>query len=122
MAGEGGIVNFKIQVKDIISKVNIILKILVIIPMKKTAYSLLFLLLLIPEPGLSQEQKRQIIYHSYTYEIGANWLKENNQFSIVHKGAINGLTYRFEKSGKNYNEISVSLRYSKLKANLKPKR
>lgn len=84
--------------------------------MKKTAHSLLFLLLLIPELGLSQEQKRQIKYHSFTYEIGANWLKENNLFPIVHKGAINGLTYRFEKSGKNYNEISVSLRYSKLKA------
>jgi hypothetical protein len=86
--------------------------------MIKRAQLFLFLLLLIPELVTSQEQKLPSIYHSFTYEIGINWLKEENLFPIVHKGSINGLTYRFEKRGKNYHEVSVTLRYSKIKAEL----
>jgi len=86
--------------------------------MIKRAQLFLFLLLLTSKLVTSQEQKLPNIYHSFTYEIGVNWLKEGNLFPIVHKGSINGLTYRFEKSGKNYHEVSVTLRYNKLKAKL----
>ncbi len=86
--------------------------------MKKTAYSLLFLLLLIPESGSSQEPELQKMYHSFTYGIGSNWLKEDNLFPIVHKGYINCFTYRLEIRKKNYNELFVTLGYSKLKAEL----
>ena len=82
--------------------------------MKKTSFSLLFLLLLIHESGSGQEPEFQKMYHSFTYEIGSNWLKEDNLFPIVHKGSVNGFTYRFEKTGKFYNEVFVALRYSKL--------
>ena len=85
---------------------------------KNTVQSLLFLLLFIPEFGSSQEPQWQAKSHSFTYEIGINWLKEENLIPIVHKGSINGLTYRFEKWGKNYNEVFITLRYSKLKAGL----
>lgn len=86
--------------------------------MIKRAQLFLFLLLLIPKLVTSQEQKLPNIYHSFTYEIGVNWLKEENLFPIVHKGSINGLTYKFEKIVKNYHEVSVTLRYSKIKAEL----
>ncbi|MFH0756714.1 MAG: hypothetical protein V2B15_05450 [Bacteroidota bacterium] len=58
------------------------------------------------------------MYHSFTWETGVNRLKEENLFPIVHQGAIHGLTYRYEKSGKHFHEVSVSLRYGKVKAGL----
>jgi hypothetical protein len=84
--------------------------------MKKSAMPFLFLLLFIPEFGASQEPKQSIIYHSIAYEVGVNWLKDENLFPIVHRGSMNGLTYRFEKTGRNYNEVTATFRYGKLKA------
>jgi len=86
--------------------------------MKKVTQLYLLLLLYIPGHVTGQEHKPPNIYHSFMYETGVNWLKEENLFPVVHKGTINGVTYRFEKRGKNYHEISVSLRYSKVKAEL----
>jgi hypothetical protein len=86
--------------------------------MTKSSQLVLFLLLIFSEFGFAQEPESSVRYHSLTYVIGSNWLKEDNLFPIVHKGPITGLTYRFEKSGKNYNEFAVSLRYSKIKAKL----
>jgi hypothetical protein len=84
--------------------------------MKKVARLFLFLPMFIPEFVASQETKSPNMYHSITYEIGANWLKDENLFPLVHRGSINGLTYRFEKTGLNYNEVTATLRYGKLKA------
>jgi len=90
--------------------------------MKKITGLILILLLLFQGFVFSQKPRSSIVYHSITYEIGANWLKEENLFPIVHKGVINGLTYRFEKRGNVYHEVSVSLRYSKVKAKLETER
>lgn len=84
--------------------------------MKKSTRLFLFLQLLIPAFVFCQEKDSSDIKHTITYEIGANWLKEENLFPIVHRGSANGLTYRFEKTGKNYNEVTATLRYGKLKA------
>jgi len=86
--------------------------------MIKKANFFVLLLLLMPEPGSGQDSKPQIKYHTLTYEIGMNWLKEENLFPIVHKGSVQGLTYRFEKWGKNYRELFAALRYSRLKAGM----
>ncbi|HUX94186.1 MAG TPA: hypothetical protein VMV47_00525 [Bacteroidales bacterium] len=86
---------------------------------KKTQLFLLLLLLLcFPELVTGQEEKSPYIYHSFTYETGITRMKEKILFPIVHKGSVNGLTYRYEKRGKNYHEIFVSLRYSKIKTDL----
>ena len=84
--------------------------------MKKSATPFLFLLLFIPEFGTCQEPKTAVKYHSIIYEVGVNRLKEENLFPIVHRGSMNGLSYRIEKTGRNYNEITTTLRYGKLKA------
>ena len=90
--------------------------------MKKLTHLILLLLLLFPGFIFSQKPRSSIVYHSITYEIGSNLVKEENLFPIVHKGVINGLTYRFEKRGNIYHEVSVSLRYSKIKAELETER
>lgn len=84
--------------------------------MKRKTLLLLFLILIIPELVTGQEEKLADRYHSFTYEAGINRMKEEILFPIVHKGSINGLTYRFEKRVKNFHEISVTLRYGKFKA------
>lgn len=84
----------------------------------KTAFTQLFNIMLLFLTGLAagQEQKPPDINHSLSYEIGLNRLKEENLFPMVHKGVINGLAYRFERTGRNYNEVSTTLRYGKIKA------
>jgi hypothetical protein len=90
--------------------------------MNKSIQSVFFLLIIFAGSGFAQEPESPIKYHSLTYTIGSNWLQEDDLFPIVHKGPVNGLTYRFEKSDKNYNEFAVSLRYSKIKAKLETER
>ena len=77
---------------------------------------LIILLASLPDIVTCQEQQPPGIIHLFSYEIGANYLKEENLVPVVHKGPIQLLTYRFEKQGKNYNEITVSLGYSRIKA------
>ena len=86
--------------------------------MLKNTLLLLYLFLLFPESEFAREPGSSTKHHSLTYEIGLNCLKEDDLFPIVHRGSINGLCYRFENREKNYNEISVSLRYSKIRAEL----
>jgi hypothetical protein len=56
--------------------------------------------------------------HFFSVNTGLNRLKEENLILKVHSGTINTFTYRFEKYGQNYQEVFLTLGYSKLKTKL----
>ncbi|OFY77990.1 MAG: hypothetical protein A2V46_05445 [Bacteroidetes bacterium RBG_19FT_COMBO_42_7] len=76
---------------------------------------LLHSFLLIPVFLFSQEEDFRQRTHYFGFEPGSNQIKENILIPKVNRGSVIEFSYRFENEGRNYNEVTFNIGYSKLR-------
>src|SRR4030042_5606807 len=76
---------------------------------------LFYLFLLNPVFLFSREEDFRQRTHYFGFEPGNNQIKENILIPKVNRGSVIEFSYRFENEGRNYNEVTFNIGYSKLR-------